>query len=88
MIAEMLWSYLPCGSHQNNNSSLENRWQFSNQEDVNIDFRSSAVWLSLPDCYTTFLDRFLNHIRTGCFSKKYFTKRYRYFKYSSYSAYF
>ena len=34
MIAGMLWSYLPCGTYQNNscyNSTLENRWQFSNQ---------------------------------------------------------
>ncbi len=50
MIAGMLWSYLPCGTYQNNscyNSTLENRWQFSNQgEQVNIDCSSSAVWLT------------------------------------------
>lgn len=50
----MLWSHLPCGTYQNNscyNSTLENRWQFSNQEEqVNIDRSSSAVWLTLAKC--------------------------------------
>lgn len=47
MIAGMLWSYLPCGTYQNNscyNSTVENRWQFSNQEEqVNIDCSSSLL---------------------------------------------
>lgn len=54
MIAGMLWSHLPCGTCQSNsccNGTVENRWQFSHQEEqVNIDGSSSAVWFAPADC--------------------------------------
>lgn len=52
----MLWNYLPCGTYQHNscyNSTLENRWQFCNQEEqVNIDCSNSDTWLTSAErCY-------------------------------------
>lgn len=76
MIAGMLWSDVPCGKNSCYNSTLENRWQFSNQkEQVNIDCSSCSV----DSCglqHHTFLGMFLKHIHTGFFSRSIIPRYY------------